>query len=60
VARVDGVLATETDRAGVPYVRTAGWQLPYLPDRLHLTAEGHRLFGAAVAARIAGFVEMPG
>ena len=26
--------------------------LPYLDDRLHLTPEGHRLFGDAVAKRL--------
>jgi acyl-CoA thioesterase I len=53
VARVDALLAAEAARAGVPYVRTSGWQLPFLPDRLHLTLDGHRAFGDAVAARIA-------
>ena len=53
VARVDALLAAEAARAGVPYVRTSGWQLPFLPDRLHLTADGHRTFGEAVAAQVA-------
>jgi acyl-CoA thioesterase-1 len=53
VTRVDAIIAAAADRAGVPYVRTSGWQLPFLPDRLHLTATGHRTFGRAVAARIA-------
>ena len=53
VTRVDALLAAEARRAGVPYVRTADWELPFLPDRLHLTADGHRAFGDAVAARIA-------
>ena len=57
VARVDALLAAEADRAGVPYVRTSGWQLPFLPDRLHLTLDGHRAFGDAVAARIAEVTE---
>ena len=53
VVGVDAMLATEAARAGVPYVRTSGWHLPYLPDRLHLTADGHRTFGEAVAAQVA-------
>ncbi|CAA9361263.1 MAG: hypothetical protein AVDCRST_MAG36-2660 [uncultured Nocardioidaceae bacterium] len=53
-ARVDAVLAAEAERAGVPYVRTSEWQLTFLPDRLHLTPDGHRAFGEAVAAQIAG------
>ena len=56
VARVDALLAVEAGRAGVPYVRTSGWQLPFLPDRLHLTPDGHRAFGDAVAAQIAEVV----
>jgi len=57
VARVDAVLAAEAARAGVPYVRTSGWQLPFLPDQLHLTADGHRAFGDAVAAQVAGILD---
>ena len=52
VVRVDALLANEAARAGVPYVRTSGWELPFLPDRLHLTPDGHRTFGAAVAAQV--------
>jgi acyl-CoA thioesterase-1 len=37
----------------VPYVSTLDMRLPYLDDRLHLTPTGHRIFGDAVAARIA-------
>ena len=57
VARVDGLLAAEAARAGIPYVRTSGWQLPFLPDQLHLTPDGHRAFGDAVAAQIAGILD---
>ena len=32
---------------------TADLDLPYLDDDLHLTATGHRLFGDAVASRLA-------
>jgi len=54
VPRVDRLLRHLSARAGVPYVSTADLDLPYLDDRLHLTAAGHRVFGDAVAARIAG------
>jgi acyl-CoA thioesterase-1 len=47
-ARVDALLAEVAADAGVPYVRTAEWPLDYLPDELHLTAEGHAAFGDAV------------
>lgn len=52
VARVDHLLAAECARAGVPYLSMLDARLPYLADRLHLTATGHREFGAAVAARL--------
>jgi GTP-binding protein EngB required for normal cell division len=50
VPRVDGVLADEAERADVLYLSMVHVQLPYLPDRLHLTVEGHREFGRAVAS----------
>lgn len=50
VRRVDALLARLTDAAGWEYVATYGWELGYLPDRLHLTVEGHREFGDRVAA----------
>jgi acyl-CoA thioesterase-1 len=52
VQRVDGLLAAEAARAGVRYVSTTDLALPYLPDRLHLTAAGHREFGDFVATAI--------
>lgn len=52
VQRVDGVLAAEAQRAGARYVSTKDLALTYLPDRLHLTAEGHREFGEFVASAI--------
>jgi acyl-CoA thioesterase-1 len=52
VPRVDRLLRHLSEKLGVPYVSTADLDLPYLDDRLHLTAQGHRIFGAAVAARI--------
>ena len=53
VPRVDRLLRHLSEKYGVDYVSTADMKLPYLADRLHLTAKGHRLFGDAVAARIA-------
>lgn len=53
VPRVDALLAGLAAAYHVPYVRTAGLHLPYLPDRLHLTPAGHRAFGDAVAAQVA-------
>ena len=53
VPRVDAQLELLSDRYGVPYVRTSDLDLDYLDDRLHLTDDGHREFGEAVAARIA-------
>ena len=53
VPRVDALLASLSAEYGVAYVRTSGWDLPYLKDRLHLTPAGHRQFGDGVAAAIA-------
>ncbi|MBD8870632.1 SGNH/GDSL hydrolase family protein [Nocardioides donggukensis] len=53
-AHVDALLAEEAALAGVPYVGTYELDLPYLDDQLHLTPEGHRAFGDAVAAAFAG------
>jgi acyl-CoA thioesterase-1 len=51
--RVDAVLREVAAEAGVPYVRTLGWRLDYLEDRLHLTPSGHRAFGDRVAEAVA-------
>ncbi|MDN4159954.1 SGNH/GDSL hydrolase family protein [Nocardioides abyssi] len=53
VARVDALLARLAERHAAAYVPTSGLDLPYLDDRLHLTPEGHGLFGDAVADAIA-------
>ncbi len=53
VPRVDALLAELSGEYGVPYVATTDLDLDYLADRLHLTEDGHREFGAAVAERIA-------
>lgn len=53
VPRVDRLLSRLSARYAVPYISMTDLELPYLPDRLHLTLGGHRAFGDAVAARIA-------
>lgn len=53
VPRVDAQLRVLSDLYGVPYISTSDLDLDYLGDRLHLTEHGHRVFGEAVAARIA-------
>jgi acyl-CoA thioesterase-1 len=53
VPRVDALLEDLSREHGVPYVRTSDLDLAYLPDLLHLTEDGHREFGDAVAERIA-------
>ncbi|WP_162260794.1 SGNH/GDSL hydrolase family protein [Nocardioides sp. Soil805] len=46
----DEALARAAEEAGVAYVSTIDWDdLSYLPDRLHLTPEGHVVFGTRVA-----------
>lgn len=52
VPRVDALLAGLAAAEGVPYVRTSDLELPYLDDRLHLTADGHEAFGDFVAEAI--------
>lgn len=53
VPRVDRLLARLAADSGVPYVATSDLRLPYLDDRLHLTPQGHAIFGDAVAERLA-------
>ncbi|GAB3268161.1 hypothetical protein B5M43_001990 [Microbacterium sp. MEC084] len=43
-AAVDGVLADAAEARGLAYVSTLDWDLPVGPDRVHLTAEGHRAY----------------
>lgn len=52
VPRVDALLADLAAQQGVPYIRTSGLDLPYLEDRLHLTAAGHEAFGDFVSDAI--------
>jgi lysophospholipase L1-like esterase len=47
--KVDRVLADATRAAGRQYVSPIGWQLPYLPDQVHLTPAGHEQFARMVA-----------
>lgn len=53
-ARVDAVLAQECERAGADYLSLIDLELDYLDGDLHLTQQGHREFGAAVAAGLPG------
>jgi acyl-CoA thioesterase I len=53
VPEVDALLAGLAARYDVAYVRTSGLDLPYLDDRLHLTAEGHEEFGDYVRDELA-------
>ncbi|NHC24883.1 SGNH/GDSL hydrolase family protein [Nocardioides sp. IC4_145] len=53
VVRIDRLLARLAERHAATYVPTSGLDLPYLDDRLHLTVDGHRAFGDAVADAIA-------
>jgi acyl-CoA thioesterase-1 len=53
VPRVDRLLAHLCAARQVPYLSMADLELPYLEDRLHLTPAGHRVFGDAVAERLA-------
>ncbi|HEY0888913.1 MAG TPA: SGNH/GDSL hydrolase family protein [Nocardioides sp.] len=50
--RVDRWLGQLCEEYGVAYVSSAGLDLEYLPDRLHLTAAGHRAFGDWVADQL--------
>jgi acyl-CoA thioesterase-1 len=53
VPRIDRLLSHLSARYGVAYVSVVDLALPYLDDRLHMQPAGHRVFGDAVAARIA-------
>lgn len=46
---VDGALARAASSAGRKYVSALGWELEFLPDRLHLTPAGHDKFAEHVA-----------
>jgi acyl-CoA thioesterase I len=53
IPRIDRLLAHLSKKYDVPYVSVVDLDLPYLDDRLHMTAAGHREFGDAVSERIA-------
>ena len=53
VPRVDAQLEVLSGLYSVTYIAMSDLALDYLDDRLHLTEDGHRVFGEAVAARIA-------
>lgn len=52
VPTVDALLARLAADHGASYLSLLEHDFPYLDDGLHLTAEGHRLFGDAVAAAL--------
>jgi acyl-CoA thioesterase-1 len=52
--RVDRWVSTLCAAAGVPYLSSIHLRLAYLPDRLHLTPAGHRVYGDWVARRLPG------
>lgn len=47
-AAIDNALRDATTAAGRTYVSAEAWTLPYLPDNLHLTVDGHRAFADLV------------
>jgi acyl-CoA thioesterase-1 len=53
VPHLDALLAALAKRHDFAYVSTAGLDLPYLRDRLHLTPAGHAEFGDYVESRVA-------
>jgi len=52
VAAVDATLARLAAAHGTPYLSMLGVELTYQDDRLHPDADGHRVFGDRVAARV--------
>ncbi len=46
--RVDALLEREAAEHGMTYISTLDWELPFGPDRLHLTADGHRAYAERV------------
>ena len=49
---VDRALTTAAAKHNREYVSALGWELEFLPDRLHLTPAGHQNFADRVAAAI--------
>ncbi|WP_345750967.1 SGNH/GDSL hydrolase family protein [Microbacterium rhizophilus] len=51
---VDTVLQREAAARGLTYVSTLDWELPFGRDRVHPTAEGHRIYAQKVLDALAG------
>lgn len=52
IPRLDRLLAGLAAEHGATYLRMSDLDLPYLDDRLHLTAAGHDAFGRRVAEAV--------
>lgn len=50
---VDAVLEREASARGMTYVSALEWKLPFEPDRLHVTAAGHRAYAERVLDALA-------
>lgn len=57
VAEVDALLAGLAARHDAAYLSMVDLDLPFLADGLHLTADGHRMFGDHVAAQLAAHTD---
>lgn len=57
VPDVDAVLARLAEEYGAAYLPMRDVDLTYLPDELHLTAEGHARFGDVVADAVTALAE---
>lgn len=49
---IDAALAKAAEATGRDYISALGWDLDFLPDRLHLTPAGHDAFAKHVAAAL--------
>lgn len=52
VDRTDKALSDSVNSRRRVYISTLRWELPTLPDGLHLTPEGHRLYASRVATML--------
>ncbi|MBT2585626.1 SGNH/GDSL hydrolase family protein [Arthrobacter sp. ISL-95] len=52
IETVDSALATAAGHHGRRYVSALDWDLPFLPDNLHLTEDGHARYAKLLAARL--------
>lgn len=52
---VDAAMKSAVERVGRTYISAYGWELGFLPDGIHMTADGHASYasklGAAIPAR---------